>query len=107
MDKANLCFLPGPRFVLNLIRIFEGSFGGPCLYENPHYSSPNEVSHGMSSVWTTTLSFVVFDQHRRLLKQQAGMKYRNRVDARTFLTVRKGDMELPEDEVEQVFQQQT
>lgn len=55
----------------------------------------------------TTLSFVIFDQHRRLLKQQAGMKYRNRVDARTFLTVRKGDMELPEDEVEQVFQQQT
>ncbi|CAD7674982.1 unnamed protein product [Nyctereutes procyonoides] len=31
----------GPRFVLNLIKIFQGSFGGPTLYENPHYQSPN------------------------------------------------------------------
>ncbi|CAO2592355.1 Ribosome biogenesis protein BRX1 homolog [Lemmus lemmus] len=34
----------GPRFVLNLIKIFQGSFGGPTLYENPHYQSPNMVS---------------------------------------------------------------
>lgn len=34
----------GPRFVLNLIKIFQGSFGGPTLYENPHYKSPNLVS---------------------------------------------------------------
>ncbi|XP_062867576.1 ribosome biogenesis protein BRX1 homolog [Trichomycterus rosablanca] len=31
----------GPRFVLNVIKIFQGSFGGPTLYENPHYQSPN------------------------------------------------------------------
>ncbi|XP_067883095.1 ribosome biogenesis protein BRX1 homolog [Heterodontus francisci] len=31
----------GPRFVLNLIKIFQGSFGGPTLYENPTYRSPN------------------------------------------------------------------
>ncbi|KAM6188069.1 LOW QUALITY PROTEIN: ribosome biogenesis protein BRX1 homolog [Sarcoramphus papa] len=31
----------GPRFVLNLIKIFQGSFGGPTLYENPQYHSPN------------------------------------------------------------------
>ena len=37
--------ISGPRFVLNLIRVFEGSFGGPTLYENPHYQSPNEVRH--------------------------------------------------------------
>ena len=37
--------ISGPRFVLNLIRVFEGSFGGPTLYENPHYRSPNEVRH--------------------------------------------------------------
>ena len=36
--------LSGPRFVLNLIRIFDGSFGGPTLYENTHYTNPNEVS---------------------------------------------------------------
>ena len=33
----------GPRFVLNLIRIFDGSFGGPTIFENPKYTSPNEV----------------------------------------------------------------
>ncbi|TKS84359.1 Ribosome biogenesis protein BRX1 -like protein [Collichthys lucidus] len=31
----------GPRFVLNLIKIFQGSFGGPTLYENPTFLSPN------------------------------------------------------------------
>ncbi|KAI5612775.1 ribosome biogenesis protein BRX1-like, partial [Silurus asotus] len=31
----------GPRFVLNLIKVFQGSFGGPTLYENPHFQSPN------------------------------------------------------------------
>ncbi|KAM7392730.1 hypothetical protein PAMA_007716 [Pampus argenteus] len=31
----------GPRFVLNLIKIFQGSFGGPTLFENPFFQSPN------------------------------------------------------------------
>ncbi|CAF97141.1 unnamed protein product, partial [Tetraodon nigroviridis] len=31
----------GPRFVLHLIKIFQGSFGGPTLYENPGFKSPN------------------------------------------------------------------
>ena len=39
-----MCVLTGPRFVLNLIKIFGGSFGGPILYEHPHYVSPNVVS---------------------------------------------------------------
>lgn len=33
----------GPRFVLQPIRIFEGSFGGPTLYENSEYVPPNAV----------------------------------------------------------------
>ena len=33
------------------------------------------------------------------------MKFRNRVDARMAFTARQSGMELPEDEVEQVFQQ--
>jgi ribosome biogenesis protein BRX1 len=33
----------GPRFVLNPIRIFNGSFGGEVLYENPEYVSPNAL----------------------------------------------------------------
>lgn len=32
----------GPRFVLIPIRIFNGSLGGPTLYQNPAYVSPNE-----------------------------------------------------------------
>jgi len=33
----------GPRFVLNPIKIFGGSFGGATLWENPSYVSPNTV----------------------------------------------------------------
>ncbi|KAI3457483.1 hypothetical protein Pfo_014146 [Paulownia fortunei] len=32
----------GPRFCLNPIKVFGGSFGGPTLYENPFYVSPNQ-----------------------------------------------------------------
>lgn len=35
----------GPRFVMTPIKIFEGSFGGATLYENPEYISPNAVRH--------------------------------------------------------------
>ncbi|EDQ89890.1 uncharacterized protein MONBRDRAFT_36786 [Monosiga brevicollis MX1] len=31
----------GPRFCLQVIRIFEGTFGGPTLFENADYVSPN------------------------------------------------------------------
>lgn len=41
-DKPTLIEI-GPRFVLNTIRIFEGSFSGTTLYENPRYISPNVV----------------------------------------------------------------
>ena len=33
----------GPRFVLNCARIFDGSFGGQTLYQNPAYQSPSAV----------------------------------------------------------------
>ncbi|KAF0399836.1 Brix-domain-containing protein [Gigaspora margarita] len=33
----------GPRFVLNVIRIFEGSFCGSTIYANPEFVSPNQV----------------------------------------------------------------
>ena len=29
--------------MLQLIKVFEGSFGGPTLYENPQYITPNAV----------------------------------------------------------------
>ena len=33
----------GPRFVLTPIVILEGSFGGPVIYENKEFISPNQV----------------------------------------------------------------
>nr|CAH7751020.1 unnamed protein product [Callosobruchus chinensis] len=32
----------GPRFVLNPVKIFSGSFGGVALWENPAYMSPSK-----------------------------------------------------------------
>mgnify|MGYP007125033798 FL=1 len=34
---------PGPRCVLNPVRMFGGAFGGPTVWENPAFVSPNEV----------------------------------------------------------------
>lgn len=31
----------GPRFVMDIIRIFDGSFEGSVLYDNPEFESPN------------------------------------------------------------------
>ncbi|PKA53095.1 hypothetical protein AXF42_Ash019003 [Apostasia shenzhenica] len=42
LDKMTLIEV-GPRFCLNPIKIFGGSFGGPTLYENPYYVSPNLI----------------------------------------------------------------
>ncbi|KAG0743260.1 hypothetical protein G6F57_002460 [Rhizopus arrhizus] len=36
-----------PRFCLTPIRIFEGSFGGPTVYENPEFVHPNFVRAAM------------------------------------------------------------
>lgn len=33
----------GPRFVLNPVKIFAGSFGNDTLWDNPHYISPAKV----------------------------------------------------------------
>ncbi len=33
----------GPRCCLNPIKMFEGSFGGPLIYDNPAFVSPNKV----------------------------------------------------------------
>eukprot|EP00494_Astrolonche_serrata_P019331 UN19534 len=42
LDKMTLVEV-GPRFCLNPIKIFGGSFGGPTLFENPFYVSPNQI----------------------------------------------------------------
>ncbi|XP_031286714.1 ribosome biogenesis protein BRX1 homolog 2 [Pistacia vera] len=62
LDKMTLVEV-GPRFCLNPIKIFGGSFGGPTLYENPFYVSPNQI--------------------RALEKRQKAGKYAKKVKAKT------------------------
>lgn len=33
----------GPRFCLNLVKIFDGPFSGAVIYTNPHYLAPNKA----------------------------------------------------------------
>ncbi|XP_076441315.1 ribosome biogenesis protein BRX1 homolog isoform X2 [Babylonia areolata] len=54
----------GPRFVLNPIKIFEGSFGGPTLYQNPHYISPNNARR--------RARMVVAQKYKQRLEQKKG-----------------------------------
>lgn len=71
------------RFVLNLIKIFDGSFGGPCLYENPHYVAP-----------------IV---HRQIVREKASIRYNSRISQKLSYESRKptGDtfMVDPTDEI--------
>jgi ribosome biogenesis protein BRX1 len=42
--ETNLSLIEiGPRFVMTPIVILEGSFGGPVIYENKEFVSPNQV----------------------------------------------------------------
>lgn len=75
----------GPRFVVQLIKVFEGSFGGATLYENPKFITPNA--------------------HRRLLRLEAEQKYKNRSNARAVFNQRKKKEaeEMTEDPFEEMF----
>ena len=73
----------GPRFVLNPIRIFAGAFGGPTLYENEHFESPNDV--------------------RRRRKAAAGQKFRDRMLEKATTAQKKANITFARDPVEAVF----
>lgn len=73
----------GPRFVLNPIRIFRGSFGGQTLYLNPDFVSPNEI--------------------RASEKKRKGMSYEQRKEAQKKRKTRQENMVLPEDPLDSVF----
>ncbi|KAG6422080.1 hypothetical protein SASPL_118643 [Salvia splendens] len=63
-DLENMTLIEvGPRFCLNPIKLFSGSFGGPTLYENPFYVSPNTI--------------------RSMEKRQKAGKYAKKVKAKT------------------------
>lgn len=67
----------GPRFVMTLITILEGSFGGPKIYENKQYVSPNAL--------------------RAQAKQQAAKQARARAHAALDRKVRARDQVLKAD----------
>ena len=91
----------GPRFTLNLIKIFDGSFGGASLYENPVYQTPNAVSSSLQCY--CHFSFV--PKHRRVVKQLASQKYKLKVKHSQERKERRRDEQtgLPVDPLADVF----
>jgi len=73
----------GPRFVLALIRIFGGSFGGPTLFQNRSFVSPNEV-------------------RREVRKAESEKSKLAKLRAEKHM-VRKSNIKRPEDELGSVF----
>jgi len=73
----------GPRFVLNPIRIFRGSFGGQTLFQNPDFVSPNEI--------------------RAVEKKRKGRSYELRKENQKMRKTRKEELVLPEDPLDSVF----
>lgn len=67
----------GPRFVMTLITILEGSFGGPKIYENKEFVSPNFV--------------------RAQQKQQQAEQAKERSDAALQRRIKKRENVLKED----------
>ena len=73
----------GPRFVLDPIRIFRGSFGGQTLYRNPNYNSPNES--------------------RAMARKAKGRVYEDRKMSQKLRKERKAEIVVPEDPLDSVF----
>ena len=74
----------GPRLVLEIIRIFDNSFMGKTLYENPNYISPA--------------------QNRSLVKKKSSGSYAKRQKALEELHKRQEERVMPEDELADVFE---
>lgn len=64
----------GPRFVLTPIVIQESSFGGPIIYENKEFVSPNQI--------------------RRDLRIARASKFNRRTDAGVDRSIKRGDLGL-------------
>ncbi|BBH01823.1 Ribosomal RNA processing Brix domain protein [Prunus dulcis] len=75
----------GPRFCLNPIKIFGGSFGGPTLYENPFYISPNQI--------------------RALEKKKKAGHYVKKVKAKTRRKMHELDNPLEADEFSEMWKE--
>ncbi|KAL3140430.1 hypothetical protein ABBQ38_004690 [Trebouxia sp. C0009 RCD-2024] len=73
----------GPRVCLNPIKIFGGSFGGPVLFDNPHFVSPNRI--------------------RALLKKREASKYGAKVSAKAQRREHQQQHQIPHDDLADVF----
>merc|ERR1719237_1306547 len=74
----------GPRFVLNPIKVFESSFSGQTLWDNPRYVTPTAK--------------------RSMLKRMKAHKYQSNVQAKAaYLASRPKDSTYKVDETEDVF----
>ncbi|ETS61670.1 hypothetical protein PaG_04168 [Moesziomyces aphidis] len=67
----------GPRMVLSPIRVFEGSFGGATVFENPEYISPNAIRH--------------------MVRKQKGNRYTDRVNQQESFRTKKDRLKPQED----------
>ncbi|KAI9228268.1 MAG: Brix domain-containing protein [Piptocephalis tieghemiana] len=75
----------GPRFVLQPIRIFAGSFRGSVLWENPDYIAPNQIR----------AAALAGKANKYVKKKAANLEHAKKLDS----------LELPEDPVADVFNQ--
>jgi ribosome biogenesis protein BRX1 len=82
-DAATSVVEIGPRFVLNPIRIFRGSFGGQSLFQNPDFVSPNEI--------------------RSAQGKRKGDAYMDRKEAQKKRNMRESELVLPADPLASVF----
>eukprot|EP00698_Gefionella_okellyi_P017085 TRINITY_DN4950_c0_g1_i1.p1 TRINITY_DN4950_c0_g1~~TRINITY_DN4950_c0_g1_i1.p1 ORF type:complete len:381 (-),score=58.80 TRINITY_DN4950_c0_g1_i1:18-1109(-) len=73
----------GPRFVLDIVRIFAGSFCGATIFSNPLYQSPNQV--------------------RIAVKRQKAGKYASRVAQTKKSSERKRSRVMPHNTIDDVF----
>jgi ribosome biogenesis protein BRX1 len=73
----------GPRFILNPIRIFRGSFGGQTLYVNESFVNPNVI--------------------RSMKKKEEGDKYVRRKGAESKRKRRDEGIVVPMDPLSDVF----
>ncbi|CAG8549118.1 3359_t:CDS:2 [Ambispora gerdemannii] len=70
----------GPRFVLNVIRIFEGSFNGATIFANPEFITPTQI--------------------RRNIRAEKAARYQSRVQSKEELRRKLSASDLPFDPME-------
>jgi len=73
----------GPRFVLNPVKIFDGSFGGDAIWENPDYVSPAK--------------------YRQIIKKKAKDRYVDRIEQKANYEATKPKVSYNIDDMNEVF----